>query len=316
MIGSKWRLVLIGILVVIAFVALPFYVKMTGNVHLLNIATKIAIFSIAAVGLNLILGFGGMVSLGHAAYLGIGGYAVGILASHGITSAWIQWPLGLAVSALAAFVIGSLSLRTKGVFFIMVTLAFAQMIYFIGVGLQPYGGDDGLTIYSRSEFGSFLPLGNRMVFYFVVLALLALVVFIVARIVNSPFGLVLKAAAINERRVRAVGYPAYWYQLAAFVISGTICGLAGILFANHNDFISPAVMHWTRSGDLVLMLVLGGMSTVLGPVFGVIVFMVLEEVLVAYVHYWQFFVGIVLFLVIRYAQGGIEGFLARRAKNG
>ncbi len=181
------------------------------------------------------------------------------------TSGLIQWPLALVVSALFALVIGALSLRTRGVYFIMITLAFAQMIYYVGVGLSRYGGDDGLTIYRRSQFGGLINLNNKTVFYYLCFALLLVTVYCVWRLVNSRFGLVIQGTRSNDRRMRAIGFPTFRYRLACFVIAGTICGLAGVLLANHTDFISPAMMHWTRSGDLIIMAVLGGMGTVVGP---------------------------------------------------
>jgi branched-chain amino acid transport system permease protein len=286
----------------------------------------------AAVSLNLIMGFGGMVSFGHAAYIGIGGYAVGILAHEGVSSGFAQWPLALALSALFALVIGALSLRTRGVYFIMITLAFAQMIYYVGVGLTRYGGDDGLTIYRRSQFGGLVNLANKTVFYYLCFALLLATAYFVWRLVNSRFGLVIQGTRSNDRRMRAIGFATYRYRLICFVIAGTICGLAGVLLANHTDFISPAMMHWTRSGDLIIMAVLGGMGTVLGPVFGAVAFLVFEEVLPIVItrigrpflgpaaaaqaaEYWQIVLGPLLLLVVLFARGGIDGMLAslRRA---
>jgi branched-chain amino acid transport system permease protein len=209
--------------------------------------TRIVIFALAAVSLNLIMGYGGMMSFGHAAYLGIGGYAVGILAAEGFGSGFIQWPVALFASALFALVIGALSLRTRGVYFIMITLAFAQMAYYVASGLSRYGGDDGLTIYKRSTFGGLINLSNRVQFYYLCLFCLLGGVFLVWRIVNSRFGLVVQGLRSNEQRMQAIGFPATRYQLACFVIAGTMCGLAGALLANNTDFISPAVMYWTRS---------------------------------------------------------------------
>jgi branched-chain amino acid transport system permease protein len=310
---------------------LPVYAHAIGNLFLLSLFTRIVILALAAVSLNLIMGFGGMVSFGHAAYIGIGGYVVGILAHEGVPSAFVQWPLALVVSALFALVIGALCLRTRGVYFIMITLAFAQMIYYVAVALDRYGGDDGLTIYRRSQFGGLLNLSNKTVFYYVCLALLLATVYLVWRIVNSRFGLVIQGARSNNRRMNAIGFPTYRYRLACFVIAGTICGLSGVLLANHTDFISPAMMHWTRSGDLIVMAVLGGMGSVFGPVIGALALLVLEEalpVLISLValpvlgsdaaragEYWQIVLGPLLLLVVLYARGGIDGLLAgaRRA---
>jgi branched-chain amino acid transport system permease protein len=261
------------------------------------------------------MGFGGMVSFGHAAYIGIGGYAVGILAHEGVGSGLVQWPVALVVSALFALVIGALSLRTRGVYFIMITLAFAQMIYYVGVGLTRYGGDDGLTIYRRSQFAGWIDLSNKTQFYYLCLGLLLAAAYLVWRLVNSRFGLVIQGARSNDRRMHAIGFPTFRYRLACFVIAGTICGLAGVLLANHTDFISPAMMHWTRSGDLIIMAVLGGMGSVLGPVIGAVVLLLLEEALSGFTEYWQIIMGPLLLAVVLFARGGIDGMLAslRRA---
>ena len=229
------------------------------------------------------------------------------------------------------FAIGALCLRTRGVYFIMITLAFAQMIYYVAVALNRYGGDDGLTIYRRSQFGGLVNLANKTVFYYVCLALLLGTVYLVWRIVNSRFGLVIQGARSNDRRMNAIGFPTYQYRLACFVIAGTICGLSGVLLANHTDFISPAMMHWTRSGDLIVMAVLGGMGSVFGPVIGALALLVLEEALpwligivsllvtgknvAAAREYWQLILGPMLLLIVLFARGGIDGILAslRRA---
>jgi branched-chain amino acid transport system permease protein len=290
---------------------LPVYVAAGGNNFLLILFTRIIILALAATSLNLILGYGGMVSFGHAVYIGVGAYAVGILAKEGVTSGFVQWPLALVVSALFALVIGALSLRTRGVYFIMITLAFAQMIYYVGVSLDRYGGDDGLTIYSRSGFG-LLNLSNKIVFYYLCLALLLGTVLLVWRIVNSRFGMVIRGAYSNERRMRAIGFPIFRYRLVCFVIAGTLCGLAGVLLANHTDFVSPAMMHWTRSGDLIVMVVLGGMGSPFGPLIGAVALLVLEEALSGITEYWQIILGPMLLLIVLFARGGIVGMLRPR----
>jgi branched-chain amino acid transport system permease protein len=305
---------------------LPVYTTMTGNTFLLTLFTRIVILAIAAVSLNLIMGFGGMVSFGHAAYLGIGGYAVGILSKEGILSGFIQFPLALALSGLFALAVGALSLRTRGVYFIMITLAFAQMVYYIAVGLSAYGGDDGLTIHNRSTFGGLLNFKDKVQFYYICFVVLLGCCYLVFRLVNSRFGLVIQGARSNDRRMRAIGFPTFRYKLTCFVIAGVMCGLSGALLANHTDFISPAVMHWTRSGDLIVMVVLGGMGSVLGPVVGSVALLVLEESLphllgsFAYLftgrdivqarEYWQLVLGPMLLLIVLYARGGIDGLMA------
>jgi branched-chain amino acid transport system permease protein len=290
---------------------LPVYAKFADDLFLLTLFTRIVILALAAVSLNLILGFGGMMSFGHAAYLGIGGYAVGMLAFEHVYSGFVQWPVALLASALFALVIGALSLRTRGVYFIMITLAFAQMAYYIIAGLSRYGGDDGLTIQKRSQFVSALNLTDNVQFYYVCLALLFVAIFLVWRIVNSRFGLVIRGARSNEARMRAIGFPTFRYKLTCFVIAGTLCGLAGALLANHTDFVSPAMLYWTRSGDLMIMVIFGGMGSVIGPVFGAVALLVLEEALSGITEYWQIILGPLLLLVVLFARGGIDGLLAQ-----
>jgi branched-chain amino acid transport system permease protein len=298
-----------ALLVILALV--PAYCALTGSTFALSLFTRIVIFALAAVALNLVMGFGGMVSFGHAAFLGLGGYTVGILAKEGIGSGFVQWPLALVVSGLFALGVGALSLRTRGVYFIMITLAFAQMAYYVASGLDRYGGDDGLTIYHRSTFGGVIDPSNKTQFYYLCLALLIAAVYLVSRLVNSRFGLVIQGARSNERRMRAIGFPTFRYKLACFVISGVLCGLAGVLLANHTDFISPAIMHWTRSGDLIVMAVLGGMGTVMGPAIGAVTLLLLEEGLSRVTEYWPIILGPLILLVVLFARGGIDGLLAR-----
>jgi branched-chain amino acid transport system permease protein len=306
--------------------ALPIYAAVTGNAFLVTLFTRIVILGMAATSLNLILGYGGMVSFGHAVYLGIGGYAVGILAFEGATSGFAQWPLAILVSALFALIVGALSLRTRGVYFIMITLAFAQLVYYFGVGLDRYGADDGLSIRQRSQFDGLIDLSNRTQFYYLCFALLLGTIYATWRLVNSRFGMVLQGARSNDRRMRAIGFPTFRYRLTAFVVAGAICGLAGALLANHTGFISPATMHWTRSGDLIVMVVLGGMASSFGPLIGALVLLSLEEALpiliraaaspffgdaaVQMAEYWQIVLGPLFLLVVLFARGGIDGLLA------
>jgi branched-chain amino acid transport system permease protein len=302
--------VVAGLMIFLAL--LPLYANFTGNFFLLSLFTRIVILAVAATSLNLIMGYGGMVSFGHAAYVGIGGYVVGILAHEGIYAGWVQWPLALFASALFALVVGALSLRTRGLYFIMITLAFAQMIYYVAVGLNRYGGDDGLTIYRRSQFPAPIDLSNRTLFYYLCLVFLVGTIYLTWRLVNSRFGMVIQGARSNERRMRAIGFPTFRYRLTCFVIAGTICGLAGVLLANHTDFVSPAMMHWTRSGDLIVMVVLGGMGSTFGPLIGAVALLVLEEALSVITEYWQIILGPLLLLVVLFARGGIDGLLAGR----
>jgi len=318
----------IFIAALIAFlIVLPLYTGLSGNSFLLTLFTRILILALAATSLNLIMGFGGMVSFGHAAYLGVGGYVVGILAYEGISSGFVQWPLAILISALFALAIGALSLRTRGVYFIMITLAFAQMVYYVAVSLSRYGADDGLTIYRRSQFAGLIELSNRTVFYYVCLVLLLGAIYLVWRLVNSRFGMVIRGARSNERRMRSIGFPTYRYRLVCFVIAGALCGLAGALLANFTNFVSPAMMHWTRSGDLIVMVVLGGMGSVFGPTIGAVALLVLEETLPFLIgrlgfplfgetalraaEYWQIVLGPMLLAIVIFARGGIYGALTR-----
>jgi len=297
-----------GLVLILALI--PVYVAATGDAFALTLFTRVIILALAALSLNLIMGFGGMVSFGHAAYLGIGGYAVGILAKEGVGSGFVQWPVAIAASAFYALVVGALSLRTRGVYFIMITLAFAQMIYYVAIGLDRYGGDDGLTIYHRSTFGGLVDLNNKALFYYLCLALLLASIYLVWRIVNSRFGMVIQGARSNERRMRAIGFPTFPYRLVCFVIAGAMCGLAGALLANQTNFISPAMMHWTRSGDLIVMAVLGGMQAMFGPLIGAVTYLLLEEGLSRVTEFPNLILGPVLLLVAVAFHGGIDGLIA------
>ncbi|HXH83512.1 MAG TPA: branched-chain amino acid ABC transporter permease [Candidatus Tectomicrobia bacterium] len=276
----------------------------------LDLVRRIMIFAIAAVSLDLILGYGGMVSFGHAAYLGIGAYAVGVSALHGVESAWVQWPLAMAASALAALVIGAVSLRTSGVSFIMITLAFAQMLYFIGISIEEWGGDDGMRLARRSRLGGPLDLADPHVFYYTVLLLLVVLLVLGHRLVEARFGMVIRAARSNEQRARAIGFAPVRYRLTAFVIAGAVCGLAGALLVNQTEYLTPSFMHWTRSGEIMVMVILGGMGTLVGPVVGALVFLLLENVLSSWTVHWQVIFGPVLVLVVLFARRGLWGALA------
>jgi branched-chain amino acid transport system permease protein len=319
------RNVVIAVLMLL-LAAVPVLAAVTANPFLVTLFTRVLILGMAATSLNLILGYGGMVSFGHAVYLGIGGYAVGILAQEGASSGFVQWPLAILVSALFALLVGALSLRTRGVYFIMITLAFAQLVYYFGVGLDRYGADDGLSIRQRSQFAGLLNLSDRTQFYYLCLALLVVTIYLIGRLVNSRFGMVIQGARSNDRRMRAIGFPTFRYRLTAFVIAGAICGLAGALLANHTGFISPATMHWTRSGDLIVMVVLGGMASSFGPLIGAVTLLSLEEALPVLIRvvasplfgdaalrmaeYWQIVLGPLFLLVVLFARGGIDGLLA------
>jgi branched-chain amino acid transport system permease protein len=268
------------------------------------------VWAIAAVSLNLIMGYGSMISFGHAVYIGVGGYAVGILTFHGIENAYIQWPVALAASGLVALIFGAISLRTRGVYFIMITLAFTQMVHFFSVSLEKYGSDDGLTIDARSDFSiPFFDLNDGITLYYLIFVLMMLSIYTTHKIVNSRFGMVIRGAMSNDDRMRSIGYPTYGYKLTAFVIAGVMCGLSGILSANLEDFVSPDMMSWPRSGDLIFMVVLGGMGTIFGPLGGAIVFWLLSEFLSDITEHWHLIFGPFLILVVLFARGGLEGII-------
>ena len=310
---------LVTVLLLLALAILPLLTQAFDQRYLLSIGTRIVIWAIAAISLNMILGYGGMVSFGHAMFFGVGGYAVGILAHHGMASGWIQWPVGIVAAALWAAVIGALSLRTRGLYFIMITLAFAQLVYYLGAGLEAYGGDDGLNI-SRSRFAGLLDLRNKASFYWLCFALLCGTLWFCSRFANSRFGLVIRGAKSNDLRMTALGFPVFRYRLAAFVLSGAFGGLAGILLANEGAYISPAMMSWVKSGDLIVMVVLGGIGALFGPLYGAIAFFALEEFLKPLLdllhkgwgEYWQIVFGPMLVAVALYAKGGIDSLLGPR----
>ncbi|MCH9671098.1 MAG: branched-chain amino acid ABC transporter permease [Gammaproteobacteria bacterium] len=277
----------------------------------LDIATRILILALAACSLNLILGYGGLVSFGHAAYLGIGAYAVGIPAYYENYDGWFQLGIAIVASALFAFLTGLVCLRTRGVYFIMITLAFAQMVYFGILSIEEYGGDDGLVIDVRSEFGSAINLESAQTLYYLILGVLVATLFIIHRIVHARFGMVIRGGKGNEERMVSLGFPVFRYRLVCYVISGVICGVAGWMLGNFTDFISPEMMDWTRSGELIFMVVLGGTASVFGPVLGTATFVLLEEWLSGITLYWQLIFGPFLILVVLFVRGGLFGLLTR-----
>jgi branched-chain amino acid transport system permease protein len=312
---------LVGILLLLA--AVPPLAALLNEPFYLDLLRRVMIFAIAAISLNLILGYGGMVSFGHAAYLGVGAYAVGILAHHGIHNGWLQWGVAIGASALVAAAIGSVSVRTSGIYFIMITLAFTQMLYYLGVSIAEYGGDDGMRLPMRSQFSGLIDLNDAAAFYYLVLALLALSLLLVDRIVSSRFGMVIQAARSNEARTRAIGFSPYPYRLAAFVISGALCGLAGALLVNQTSFLTPEFMNWTRSGELMFMVILGGIATSAGPLLGAATLLLLEDLLQGWSllpkeavrDHWQLYLGIILVLVVLFARRGLAGLLPGKERH-
>ncbi|WP_150287798.1 branched-chain amino acid ABC transporter permease [Rhabdaerophilum calidifontis] len=298
-------------LILAGLATLPLLGALGADSYVLLLVTRVMIFAVAAISLDLILGYGAMVSFGHAAFMGIGAYAVGILATHGIEDLLAQAGVAILVSAGFAALTGAVSLRTKGVHFIMITLAFGQMAFFLAVSLAAYGGDDGLTIARRSTVLGAEWLGNATIFYYLVLAVLAATLLACRALVAARFGRVLRGTRENPVRMQAIGFEPFRYQLTAYVISGAICGLSGVLIANQTNFISPAYMAWQRSGELIVMVVLGGMGTLIGPLIGALAYLLIEEWLAGITEHWKMIFGPLLILVVLHARGGLVGAITR-----
>jgi branched-chain amino acid transport system permease protein len=322
---------LVAVLVCVALLAaVPFVAALAGDTFYVRVVTRMMIFAIMAISLDLVLGFGGMVCFGHAMFVGAAAYVVGIAASNassgeplaiaglslpGSTNALVVWPLAIGVSALLAFVFGAIALRTSGLYFIMITLAFAQMLYFVAASAPAYGGVDGLTLDTVPMLGP-IDTGNRQQLYWVVLVALLAVYLLCRRIVNSRFGLILRAGRSNATRLSAVGVPPYRYRLAAFVIAGAIAGLAGVLLASSQAFVSPADMSWSRSGELIVMVVLGGMATLYGPILGAFFYLFAEFALGHVTEHWQLIMGPLVIVIVLFGKGGLAGLLPAKWRGG
>ncbi|MDB5405265.1 MAG: hypothetical protein JWL84_177 [Rhodospirillales bacterium] len=313
---------------VVVLLAVPFICEALGQPFYLRVASRILIFALAASSLNLVLGFGGMVSLGHAAFVGIGSYVVAVLAWHlsnevpvltwpivieGTTNAALAWPAAIGASALAAFVVGAISLRTTGLYFIMITLAFAQMIYYYAVSLQQYGGDDGMKMRGRSVLPG-LDLANRTTFYYLVLVALLLCIAFLFCLARSRFGLVIRGIRQNETRMRALGIEPYPYQLTCFTISGAMAGFAGVLMANLDTFVSPSDLSMARSDELVAMILLGGVGSLWGPPLGAAFYILAQLGLGNLTTHWPLAFGPALIIVVLFARRGLVGIFGERQR--
>jgi branched-chain amino acid transport system permease protein len=309
---------------VMGLILVPLWALWADEPFIITLTTKAAILALAGVGLNIALGLGGLVSLGHAAFFGLGGYAMGILASHaqsyapimetpflieGTKSMPVIWVIAIITSGLAALAIGALSLRTTGVYFIMITLAFGQMLYFFSISWPAYGGEDGLSIYVRNGFPGLNTL-DPIQFYAIVFVILMAVLVFAGRLAKSPFGLALNAARQSPERVETVGITSYKLRLIAFTISGMITGLAGALFADLNRFVSPTMFSWQTSGEIMVFIIIGGVGRLFGPVVGAVLFILLEHLLGGLSDYWHVYLGVLLLLIVLFARGGLIGTLA------
>jgi branched-chain amino acid transport system permease protein len=299
------------ILVFIAFAVLPLFAAFYVEAYLLSLVTRVMIFAIAALSLDLLIGYGALISFGHAAFIGLGAYAVGILGAHGVHDALISLPAALAVSALFALTTGIVCLRTQGVYFIMITLAFGQMLFFVATSLAPYGGDDGLTIRMRSTLAGLPIFASDRTLYYVCLACLLGTYLLCRALIVSRFGRVYRGARENALRMGTIGFEVYRFQLVMYVIAGTLAGLAGFLLGNATDFVSPAYMAWQRSGDLLIMVILGGIGTLNGAIIGAAAFLLTEEWLSGLTEHWKVIFGPLLVLVAVFARGGLIGVAER-----
>jgi branched-chain amino acid transport system permease protein len=311
-----------SVFLLIVFAAFPLVMQATDHLFYVSFASRVMIYAIAATSLNLVLGYGGMISFGHAAFVGTGAYVAAICVAEGLTSAWIGWPIAVGASALAAWLIGAVSLRTRGVYFIMITLAFAQMMFYLVTSMKAYGGDEGLSLQQRASLG--FNLGNELAFYYVVLCLLAATIFLLYKLINSRFGRVVNAIRENETRAAAIGLPVFRYQLTCFVIAGAAAGLAGALLANHGKYVNPNVLHWAQSGTMMIMVILGGVGRLWGGVIGAAVLLGLEHLIADYPIAWlaalapnyqqhaNLGVGVVLLTIVLFAPQGIAGLFSRK----
>ncbi|MEJ8835349.1 branched-chain amino acid ABC transporter ATP-binding protein/permease [Ramlibacter sp. AN1133] len=294
----------------VAGLALPWLLEAFGAGFYLSLATRILVFAIAATSLNLLLGYAGMVSLGHAAFMGLGAYASGVLLAGGQQGLAVHLLATIAVTALAALVIGAISLRTRGVYFIMITLAFAQMLFYLANSLRAYGGDEGLRIRARVLLPLGFDLHHGPTLYHATLLVLALCLLALWRLDRSRLGLAVRALRDDELRAEALGLPTYRFKLAIFVVAGAVAGLAGALGANLQGYVSPGNLHWTQSGTLLVMMILGGAGSLWGGVAGAVALLLLEEALGAWTEHWEFWTGLVLLAAVLFARRGLAGLFA------
>ena len=302
--GLKHIAISAGLLMVLA---LPWALQLSGVDFYLSVVSRILVYAIAATSLNLLIGYGGMISLGHAAFFGLGAYSTGVLLSEGVQSAGLHLLVIAVTAGVAALVIGAISLRTRGVYFIMITLAFAQMLFYLANSIKGYGGDEGLTVKVRSLLPGGLSLHEPATFYYVALALLAGVLFFLHRFTGSRFGRAVQALRDDEVRAEALGLPTFACKLLVFVVAGVVCGIAGGLSVNLQGYVSPNALYWTQSATLMVMVILGGVGTLWGGVLGAVALLLVQEVLSAYTPYFEFWTGWALLAVVLFARHGLAG---------
>ncbi|MCP4077626.1 MAG: branched-chain amino acid ABC transporter permease [Gammaproteobacteria bacterium] len=310
----------------IVLILLPFVAEAVDESYVISSMTRIMIFAMAAVSLDLIVGYGAMVSFGHAAFVGLGAYVAAILSFHindgsavfnfpfsfdGSNNLFLILIVAIFVAAIVAALTGLISLRTHGIHFIMITLAFAQMLYYLFISLDTYGGEDGLLMPGRNQV-PFIDTADDFTFYYLCLLILVVYIFLSRRLVNSQFGRVIRGCKLNEKRMQSLGFNTYWYRLTAYIIAATGAAVAGVLLANKTEFVDPGLFSWHLSGELLVMVILGGLGSIYGAVIGAFVYLLLEQVLSAYTEHWMFFLGPFLILVVIYARHGIYGVLQNK----
>jgi branched-chain amino acid transport system permease protein len=302
------------IIIVLLLALAPLVINASGEHFYLDAVRRVMIIAIAAISLQLLVGITGLTSFGHAVYIGIGSYSVGIAAKYGIDSGLIHLTIALVAGTLFSFLIGVVCIRVKGTYFIMVTLAFAQLLYFLGVSLKTFGGDDGMLLKARSLFPG-INLSNETIFYYFVFAWLLLTLVFAQRLVESKFGRVLNGIRQNELRMRALGFATLHYKLAIFIIAAILCSLSGVLLANHAEYITPDSMHWSRSGDLLVIVVLGGIGSITGAIIGSALFILLEILLSGYSKHWHLVFGPLLVLFAVFTGPGAARPFARKVRH-
>jgi len=306
---ASWQRSLTIVLLTL-LLGLPMLLNSLEQSFYIGFATRVLIFALAATSLNLVLGFGGMVSLGHAAFFGAGAYVAAICQQAGVDEALLALPLAMLAAGLLALVVGAISLRTRGVYFIMITLAFAQMIYYLFISARAWGGDDGLPLTERMRFAGFSLAGDAALYY-LALGALAVVMLLLGRLAEARFGRSIQAIRENETRMEALGYPVFRYRLVCFALGGALAGLAGALLANLTGLASPALLQWTQSGTLLVMVIIGGVGYLYGGVVGAVVLLLLEEVLLGYFAHWHIILGLLLLAIVLFAPKGVAALFGR-----
>ncbi|MGE0311853.1 MAG: branched-chain amino acid ABC transporter permease [Lautropia sp.] len=296
----------------VVLLGLPAFLEAIDSAFYVSTASRIGVFAIAATSLNLVLGYGGLVSFGHAAFVGLGAYTVTLLSNAGFANGWLNLAAAMACAALASAAIGAISLRTRGVYFIMITLAFAQMLFYLANSIKAWGGDEGLNLERRLDFFG-IDFQDDTHFYFLVLAVFALTMLVAHRLAHSRFGRVVAAMREDDVRAESIGFPTWRYKLILFVIGGAFGGLAGALMANQQNYVSPNLLHWSQSGTMMVMIIIGGVGTLWGGALGALTLLVLEEIAADFTTYWQFYVGWILLAVVLFAPRGLSGIRWRRA---